>query len=272
MSMGTLAVIAAMSAEVPAATEALAEYGVGAEARPAGGDRVLISGQFLDETAAREAVAALLQRGWAAAQRPTDDDPFLLAWQHRTAPVTIGNSRLIVALPWAEYDRGAVPLAVEIDPGGAFGGGNHPTTRLLLEELAARLRGGERVLDVGCGSGVLAIAAARLGAAATGIDVEEVAVAATRANAVRNGLADRVTALRTPLAELPGAYDVIVANIGLEVLVSMAPDLETRLAPGGWLALSGISPAQDWRLAAALTRTRIVATTQLDDWLAIVAS
>jgi ribosomal protein L11 methyltransferase len=129
------------------------------------------------------------------------------------------------------------------------------------------------VLDVGCGSGVLAIAAARLGAAeAVGIDVDPAGATATSANAIRNELAARVTALATPLHELPGSYDAIVANIGLEVLVSMAPDLEARLAPGGWLALSGISPAQESRLMAAFGQLRAVETAQLDDWLAIVAT
>ncbi len=273
MTMGTLAVIAVSGGEIDAALTALDALGASPNARSAGGERVLVTGQFPTEPAAREAVATLRARGWAAIQRPMDGDPFLMAWQHRSEPIRVADGRLVVALPWAEYDRDATPIAVEIDPGGAFGGGNHPTTKLLLEVLVARLRGGERVLDVGCGSGVLAVAAVRLGAAeALGIDIDPAAVIATRANAVRNALGDQVSAQATPLRDLPAKYDAIVANIGLDVLVGMAPDLEVRLAPGGWLALSGVSPAQESRLMAAFARLRVVETTRLDDWLAIVAA
>jgi ribosomal protein L11 methyltransferase len=223
-----------------------------------------------DDERARAFVSELREQGWSAAQRPSDDDPWIFAWRTRTQPVTIGDHRLVVALPWAEFDRSAVPF-IEIDPGGAFGAGTHPTTHLLLDALATRLRGGETVLDVGCGSGVLAIAALRLGAAsAVGIDLEPAAVAATRANAERNGLGQHVTAAATPLSEIDGAFDIVLANIGLHVLVELASDLERCLAPGGWLGLSGISPAQASSLSHALRSTRVVATPQLDDWAALV--
>jgi ribosomal protein L11 methyltransferase len=236
-----------------------------------GRDRVLVYGQYATGDNARATVAALRGQGWAATLRPADDDPALFAWHNRTRPVIIGTNRLIVCLPWAEFERADVPV-IEINPGGAFGAGTHPTTSLLLEAIAERLRGGESVLDVGCGTGVLAIAAARLGAtAAVGIDVDEAGVVATRANAERNGVGDRVTAKPTLLQDMEGSFDVIVANIGREVLVAMAPDLQRLLAPGGWIGLSGISPAQVSLLAAALPAVRMVATQQLDDWCAIIA-
>jgi ribosomal protein L11 methyltransferase len=273
MTVGKLAVVAVADAAVAAATAELGALGARAiESRSVGGDRVLVYGRFADDAAARSAVADLRHQGWAAAQRPTDDDPWLTAWRNRTQPIRIGGGRLLVCLPWAELDRGDA-LVVEIDPGGAFGAGAHPTTHLLLEALAARLRGSETVLDVGCGSGVLAIAAARLGAAAVvGIDLEAAAVVATRANAERNGLASCVTALPTPLHDLPGSFDVIVANIGQETLIALAADLERRLELGGWLGLSGISPAQVSRLAAAFSSIQIVATPQLDDWAALLGA
>jgi ribosomal protein L11 methyltransferase len=271
MTMGTLAVVAVAETAVSAATAELADRGaLDIESRNVGGGRSLVYGRLIDEEAARQAVADLRQRDWAAAQRPADDDPFIIAWRNRTQPVSVGEGRLLVALPWAEIDRDAAPV-LEVDPGAAFGGGAHPTTRLLLEALATRLQGGETVLDVGCGSGVLALAAVRLGAAsAVGIDVEPAAVAATRANAERNGLAPQVTAQATSLEELPGTFDVVLANIGQDVLIALAPEIERRLAPGGWLGLSGISPAQVSRVGAAYTETRVVATPQLDDWSAIV--
>jgi ribosomal protein L11 methyltransferase len=271
MTMGALAVVAVAEKAVSAATAELADLGaLDIESRNVGGGRSLVYGRLADEEAARQVVAELRQRGWAAAQRPTDDDPFIIAWRNRTQPISVGGGRLLVAPPWAETDRDAGPV-LEIDPGAAFGGGAHPTTQLLLEALADRLRGGETVLDVGCGSGVLALAAVRLGAAsAMGIDIDAAAVAATRANANRNGLASQFSAQVTSLEELPGTFDVVLANIGQDVLIAIAPEIERHLAPGGWLGLSGISPAQVSRVCAAYGATRIVATPQLDDWSAIV--
>ena len=215
-------------------------------------------------------VTELRRQGWAAAARPADDDPQLIAWRNGTRPICIGDGRLLVTLPWADVERHAVPV-VEIDPGGAFGAGTHPSSRLLLEALAARLQGGERVLDVGCGSGVLAIAAVVLGAtAAVGIDIEDAALTATHANAVRNGVEPQVMASSVPLQAIDGTFDVIVANIGRDVLIDLAPDIERRLAPGGWLGLSGISPAQVSLVAAAFSALRVVATPRLDDWAAIL--
>jgi ribosomal protein L11 methyltransferase len=271
MTMGSLVVVAVAAYAAAAATAELADRGaLDIQPRNVGGGRSLVYGRLIDEEAARQVVAELRQRGWSAAQRPTDDDPFIIAWRNRTQPISVDDGRLLVALPWAEIDRDAAPV-LEIDPGAAFGGGAHPTTQLLLEALATRLQGGETVLDVGCGSGVLALAAVRMGAAsAVGIDVDPAAVAATRANAERNGLAPQVTAQATPLEELPGTFDVVLANIGQDVLIALAPEIERHLAPGGWLGLSGISPAQVSRVGVAFDATRIVATPQLDDWSAIV--
>src|SRR5207248_2337498 len=100
----------------------------------------------------------------------------LVAWQRSNRP-TVVRDRLCVCLPWSEDPPPAGVTIVDIDPGGAFGAGSHPTTRLLLAELAHRLQGGDRVLDVGCGSGALAVAAARMGAAhAVGVDIEDLAL------------------------------------------------------------------------------------------------
>ncbi len=268
---GTLAVVAAATTASEATTAELRALGAGSiDVRSIGSDKCLVYGSFEGDDQARLVVAALREAGWAAAQRPTDDDPRILGWRNRSEPVAIAGGRLFLCLPWSEILRNGKTV-LEIDPGAAFGSGNHPTTRLLLEELAARLTGGETVLDVGCGSGALALAAIRFGAAsAVGVDVEEAAVRATRANAERNRLADRVTALATPLQELPGSFDVIVANIGKEVLAALAAHIEARLAPNGWIALSGISAAQVSTLSTSFQRTRVIATPQLDDWCAIV--
>jgi ribosomal protein L11 methyltransferase len=93
---------------------------------------------------------------------------------------------------------------------------------------------------------------------------------ATTANAARNGLTDCVQATAAPLEELSGTFDVVVANIGRDVLMELAAAMEERLAPGGWLALSGISRAQVSTLSTAFRHTRLIDTTQLDDWCAVV--
>ncbi len=263
--------MAVTASEVDAAKAELSRWGAqDLAARRLGPDRVLTCGRFDDDAVARQVVAELRRQGWAAIDRPTDDDPRLVAWNNRTRPIHIGAGRLLVGMPWAEFDRTS-SLVLEIDPGGAFGAGTHPTSQLLLEALAERLQGDETVLDVGCGSGVLALAAVRLGAAsAVGIDIEAAAVTATQANAARNGLAAHVTALSTPLQELDGRFDVIVANILQQTLIDLVADIEARLSPGGWLGLSGISPAQISRLSTAFPNIRIVATPRLDDWSAMV--
>jgi ribosomal protein L11 methyltransferase len=130
---------------------------------------------------------------------------------------------------------------VAIDPGHTFGHGGHPSTRLVLGALVDRIGGGERILDVGCGSGVLSVAAVALGAAgATAVDIDPSAVAVTRSNAAANGMSSLVDARTGSLPAVAGAFDVLVANIGVVVLRHLAPDLAPRLNPGGWLALSGL--------------------------------
>ena len=132
-----------------------------------------------------------------------------------------------------------VPLVVRPDSG--FGDGSHETTRLCLRALAMAAPEGRpwRLLDFGSGSGVLAIAAARLGATAAGIEIDAHALACSAENAALNGVADRVR-FGPDLAAAPGPFDVVIANILRPVLMAFAEDLTARLAPGGTLLLSGL--------------------------------
>jgi ribosomal protein L11 methylase PrmA len=179
-------------------------------------------------------------------------------WRAWARPTRIG--RLVVRPAWHASaapgaDRAGVEIAV--DPGHAFGHGGHPSTRLVLEALEQRLEGGESVLDVGCGSGVLSVAAVALGAeSARAIDIDPTAIAVTRANALANRVSRRIDADSTPLAAIRRRFDVVVANIGVVVLREVAPLLVERIDPGGWLALSGLLEHQwqevvDVALAAA---------------------
>ena len=221
-----------------------------------------------EDRTAREVVAELRADGHAVVLGPPDR-AHVVGWLNRNRAVPVGG-KLAVCFPWADADASAV---VEIDPGEAFGAGTHPSTRLLAEWLAEHITGGERALDVGSGSGVLALAAARLGAAeAVGIDIDPAAVAAAEANARRNGL-DNVTSFgAAPVgdAEL-GTFDVVVANITADVLVPLAGDIAERVAQGGRLAISGVSAAQTSSVAAAYRRfgIELADPVRLDDWVSL---
>ncbi|MET0282333.1 MAG: 50S ribosomal protein L11 methyltransferase [Steroidobacteraceae bacterium] len=150
---------------------------------------------------------------------------------------------------WIVPNHEALPeqpdaVSIRLDPGLAFGTGTHPSTALCLTWLDARLRPGAEVIDFGCGSGVLALAAARLGASAVhAFDIDPQALIATRDNAVANGLAARIR-IHDTAATLPAGADVVVANILAGTLVDLAPQLCAYLRPGGQLILAGILKQQ----------------------------
>jgi ribosomal protein L11 methyltransferase len=263
-------VLPADEGDIEAASAVLMNRGaLVVDRRPIASGRVLLYARFVEEGEAERVVASLRSEGWSAAARP-DGGGHLAAWETHTRPVRI-SEHLWVCFPWSEFDRGQAPTVVEIDPDRAFGTGSHPSTWLLLTELAGRILGGETVLDVGCGSGVLSVSAAKLGASSvTAIDLREVAVTTTRANAVRNGVHHKLRALHQHLATVHGAFDVVVANIGAETLVELAPDLQSRLASGGWLGLSGLSVAQVSKVSAAFRQGEVIAVPEMDDWAAVV--
>ncbi|MEC7874637.1 MAG: 50S ribosomal protein L11 methyltransferase [Actinomycetota bacterium] len=219
-----------------------------------------------DEEVARNLVADLRGAGHPAVAGPPDEAR-AVAWRKRNRPTSVGE-RAEVCFPWV---NSSAEIVIEIDPGGGFGTGDHPSTRLLLEELASNITGDETVLDVGCGSGVLAIAAVCFGASrATGIDIDAVGLAAAETNARRNRISDRTQFSSTPLKEISGSYDVVVANIHDEVLRAMADGLVSLLSEDGWLGLSGVSPGQLSRLRATFPKIIFEEPRQMQDWNALI--
>ncbi len=206
-----------------------------------------------------QALAATLR---AELERPSltvssevlDDRPWEREWLKDFRPMCFGRRLWICPggqPPPADRAAGPDPVIIWLDPGLAFGTGTHPTTALCLEWLDAADLTGNRVLDVGCGSGVLAIAALRLGASsAVALDIDPQALIATRENAARNGLSGRLEA-RPAAAAWGDAYEVVVANILAEPLVELAPRLAAVIRPGGRIMLSGLLSAQEPAVAGA---------------------
>jgi ribosomal protein L11 methyltransferase len=231
--------------------------------------RRLVLAPVQDESKGASVVGRLRAQGEVVVMRP-DGGPRLEAWWRHTCPVTI-DDRLSVSFVWSEHDRRGLSNVVEVDPDGGFGSGQHPSTWLLMETLVARLVGHERVLDVGCGSGVLALCALRLGGStALGVDVEPSAIKATRRNAGLNRLGQRIETKLAPLDEVEGVFDVVVANIGRATLVELAPDLIRLLSPRGWLAVSGFAPSQCSLLAASLRPLEVLERRIQEEWSALV--
>lgn len=237
-------------------------------------DQLVITGLY----PAEEDLTALLlhlelhRHSWSISElklEQLEDRPWVREWMDNFHPMLFGQ-RLWVYPSWREVPATATEaVKILLDPGLAFGTGNHPTTALCLEWLDGEDLVGKQVLDYGCGSGILAIAAAKLGAAVVvATDLDPQALEATVENARRNQLtADKII---TCLPEdLPAQrYDVVIANILSGPLVTLAPTLLSYLKPQGRLALSGILADQGATVAAAyefaLENTQITAK---EEWL-----
>jgi len=175
------------------------------------------------------------------------------AWK-RYFRVSKLTAQFVVVPSWETYAPAPGEIVIDLDPGMAFGTGTHASTQLVLEELQAladREVTPARVLDVGCGSGILAIAAVKRwpGATCIAVDNDPIAVAATAENAATNRVADRIDASVTPLGELAEEFPLVLANIQAHVLRELKAALIARTAPGGTLILSGLLAAQAQPLA-----------------------
>ena len=194
-------------------------------------------------------------------------------WRKYYHPMEIGR-RLAVVPSWQAYDTDRVKLL--LDPGLAFGTGGHETTSLCLEALDELTAGGERVLDIGTGSGILAIAALKLGAAcAEGVDIDPVAVRTACENAALNGVAGQFTGLVGDLSDkASGTYQIITANIVANAIISLAPAVPGLLAEGGHFIASGIIDTRAQEVAEALAKAGLTIAQRKDKrgWVCFVCT
>lgn len=205
------------------------------------------------------------------------DENWMAAWKDHYHPISIGK-KLLILPAWIEQ-QDMTRVAVKIDPSMAFGTGTHPSTQLCLELVEDYTRSGEAVIDIGCGSGILSIAAIKLGATrALAVDIDAASIKATHENSAANGVEESVETGLGSVSEInAGAYSlrhapVIFANILAPVLIHLFDEgMADLVSPGGIIAMSGILAEQgeSVRLAGEKHGLTFIEQRQTDDWVAM---
>ncbi len=196
------------------------------------------------------------------------------SWKQYYKPIHLGRVTIVPA--WEDYTAEEGEITLRMDPGMAFGTGTHETTRLAMELLQACISGGERVLDLGTGSGILAICASKLGAKECyAYDIDPVAVKVAQENVRDNGCVGVHCGVSDLLAGVDlsrGGYEVCVANIVADILLRMAPDIARYMTAGGRLIVSGIIAPKTEEVTQALTQGGLTPVRQIseNDWVAIL--
>jgi len=228
-----------------------------------------------DDDEGRALLAQIRREGYDAADALIDDENWENNWREHYVPIEIGE-KLVIVPEWEDAPEGG-RIPVRLDPGLIFGTGSHATTRMCLEFLDALPLAGARVLDLGCGSGILGIAALCLGAASvTGCDIDPKSPDVACANAALNGFAGEIfrilagdvikdTALRR---ELGDGYDIVLCNIVSDVIIPLAEYIPAFLKPGGVVITSGIIEGREDEVAAALQKAglSIIESRASEDW------
>ena len=219
--------------------------------------------------------------------REVDDEDWANAWKQYFKPIRV-SERLTIKPTWEDYTPTPEELILELDPGMAFGTGTHATTSLCLKTLEKVIQGGEDVVDVGTGSGILAIAASKLGARhVLAVDLDPVAVSSASENAKLNGLEGQITVKLSDLLGVLKASEtgetadlgvnipvqVVVANILAEIILLFVDDVYEVLQPGGYYVASGIISSKEAEVEKALLAAKftIVEKNYDQDWVVLVA-
>lgn len=204
-----------------------------------------------------------------------NEEEWASAWKKYYKPVRV-SERIFITPTWEEYDPiSPDELVIELDPGMAFGTGTHPTTVLCLQAIEAYLQPGMTLFDVGCGTGVLSIAAAKLGAnEVIALDLDEMAVEIARINVKLNGVSDRVSVRRGNLLEgMEEKADMIAANLLADLIIRFAKDAFTHIHDHGYFISSGIIQAKETAVREALEEAgfRLLEVRRMEDWVALIA-
>jgi ribosomal protein L11 methyltransferase len=207
--------------------------------------------------------------------RAVDDENWAESWKAFFDPLKIGR-QIVVKPSWREYCAAPGEIVLELDPGMAFGTGTHPTTVLCIKMIERFLRRGDSFLDIGTGSGILLLAAARLGASRLwGIDKDETAVAVAEGNLVRNSISKASVHLQAGdlIEEVHTTFDVVVANILTPVIQRLIADLGGVIQPGGIFICSGMTLRDREGIRQELEKSgfETVEERSQEDWLAIAA-
>jgi ribosomal protein L11 methyltransferase len=227
----------------------------------------------------------------APTMRWLEEEDWADAWKAGYKVFRVGR-RLVIKPSWLSWDAAPEDIPIELDPGMAFGTGLHPSTRLVLEALESQVKPGARVLDVGTGSGILAIAAVKLGAGhVLGIDIDRLALDVAQENIARNGVQDRIALQRASLippavsgdcerspdlfdvrGRWNGAFDLLLMNILADVIIRSAEPMAAALAEDGLFIVSGIIQVQEELVRRALSAAglRVAKRRTRKDWVALI--
>jgi ribosomal protein L11 methyltransferase len=195
------------------------------------------------------------------------NDDWVSKYQESITPVEIAP--FYIHPTWEEPKEGM--LNISLDPALAFGTGHHPTTASCLKAVASSVKAGDRVLDVGCGSGILGIAALKLGATVDACDTDIISVENTKENAEQNGVVFD-TLWEGSVNKRTIVYDVVIANIVADVLVMLASDLKAALRPGGTLILSGILDKYEAKVLKAFGDMELKERIAQDEWVTLTVT
>ena len=248
-------------------------------------DEPVIVRAYLSEEVAASGARRAIEEGlwhlsqiWDVISEPTfrsiPDQDWTAGWKSRVPTIHLGR-RVVIKPSWRTYAPAEKEIVLEMDPGLAFGTGLHPTTQLCVQAVEDLLEPGDRVLDLGTGTGILALVAAKLGAASVlAVDTDENAVTAARQNVRANGAEGAIALRHGSLGDVQGRYDLILANILAPVIETMAQEgLAARLQPEGTLIASGILNEQVEDVCEVLVANglRMTARRTSHAWAALIA-
>jgi ribosomal protein L11 methyltransferase len=260
--------------------------------------QAVIKGYFGEDTDTDELIAAIKPRveelrefdidpgNVEYSARVVDEEDWATAWKQYFKPLRVSD-KLTIKPTWEVYEAGPDERIIELDPGMAFGTGTHPTTALCLQTLESVIQGGEEIIDVGTGSGILAIGACRLGAKSVlALDLDPIAVTSATENVRLNDLSQQVEVrLSDLLGVIKGAdagqeatavtvpVDLVVANILAEIILLFVDDVYAALKPGGIYIASGVYKNKETDVEEGLIRSgfEIVEKRRDEEWIAFVA-